>query len=142
MGDQDLEDQKDSEIEGQSAADSAIDDQIGAADIEHTPETDSIQGKEDNSEKNQADNQKETNSNKDEKPEDWKPETTEEHLDVHIGKLNENFSVKEAMKIRVLEIGINQAYYNMWSKEANSIFRRIVVLKHRLGALKNKPKAS
>ena len=142
MDDHDLNDQQDSENEGQSVADSTIDDQIGAADIEHTPETDTIQGKEGNTEENQDNTNLETPSKDQEQEKDQTPKTTEEHLDVSIKKLNENFAVKEAMKIRVLEIGINQAYYNMWSREANSIFRRIVVLRHRLNTLRNKSKAS
>ena len=50
--------------------------------------------------------------------------------------LNESLRVKEKLKLKIFELEINNAYYKLWSSEANLLFKLNVVLKRRAEKLK------
>ncbi len=68
------------------------------------------------------------------------PEDLHARMNDLLQMLRENLKVKELFLITTLDHTIHDAYYRMWIRDANAIFKRIVILKRRMDAVRdNKP---
>lgn len=55
--------------------------------------------------------------------------------------MNQLLKWKEGLKLTSIEYQLSGAYYDMWIKEANLFFRRLVILRRRMQTLKKQKRA-
>lgn len=56
-------------------------------------------------------------------------------------EMNQLLKWKEGLKLTSIEHQLSGAYYDMWIKEANLFFRRLVILRRRMQTLKTQKRA-
>lgn len=57
-------------------------------------------------------------------------------VDAVLVRYNNILKSKESLKIEYVLNKMELAYYRMWRSDANAVFRRIIVLKHRRDSMK------
>lgn len=75
------------------------------------------------------------------KPERGTKEAASQELRYYTHEMNDYLTWKENLRITSVDLQIGGPYFDLWTKEANLFFRRLVILRKRMESIKKQKRA-